>query len=200
MTSKTQQGVKKRETLLPKPASGWSGNFRLFSPRIKYCSFDGYTMHITHILESKSSTLSLKVKVDLFQFVAKLECSGSQSLATCGWEQLPVTDLHLNLHHLHPSRFQTKPSLKLHLNQHNQFFRQTYTTFTLILILQLQYWHSHCIKKQTEAKPERIAQPNLQRCLCWSRDSHKTLFLENLSSHASCMRGTDKQLPRHRAT
>ena len=61
---------------------------------------------------SKSSTLSLKVKVDLFQFVAKLECSGSQSLATCGWEQLPVTDLHLNLHHLHPSRFQTKPSPK----------------------------------------------------------------------------------------
>ena len=71
---------------------------------------------------SKSSTLSLKVKVDLFQFVAKLECSGSQSLATCGWEQLPVTDLHLNLHHLHPSRFQTKPSLNLHLNQHNLSF------------------------------------------------------------------------------
>ena len=83
--------------------------FSCSCPRINYCSFED-------ILESKCSTLSLKVKVDLFQFVAKLECSGSQSLATCGWEQLPVTDLHLNLHHPPPLQISdktiTKPSPK----------------------------------------------------------------------------------------
>ena len=67
MTSKTQHRVKKKKShFYPSLQVVEVEIFSCSCPRINYCSFED-------ILESKCSTLSLKVKVDLFQFVAKLE-------------------------------------------------------------------------------------------------------------------------------